>query len=355
METFSTFSMKVHGNESDVKKFLDIISNSKCVRNVFDYVPNNSSNVHFPSILESNIKSLEKVDGDIYSAFITGLCSGTIKEAFLNYKKSYYDLCQRVWGNQSKVTCLELESKKLQLFVEIYGFNHAIGYAEHCIISPIEGITKRSEIELEYNKEKESWQKQGQYLFQVFHKDDYRRCIVQTGNKNSYCGFQMKVHGCKEDIEELINVMCAQYDYEQAKLTFNRHLYDIVKVTVSKDETMVDDKICSCIIGGSCEHSVYESMLLGEYTKYNEMKNKISPKYFRGTTLENEAKRLNVIIEVYSIQNEIENEEHYLITPKGRIIDEENRLIDTKKDKEGNVIKVGGFEWIFKSFNKSDF
>lgn len=123
------------------------------------------------------------------------------------------------------------------------------------------------------------------------------------------CFYSMKVKGAKEDIEEFIQVIKADYNYDTMEFSFDRHLQRVFSAE-EEELTAIDDNTYSVFISGECAWSVVVCMLDDGY--YVDMKARLGDK-FRGTTLEIESERLNLDIEVFSEECGCCFQEHYLI------------------------------------------
>ena len=123
------------------------------------------------------------------------------------------------------------------------------------------------------------------------------------------CFYSMKVKGAKEDVEEFIQVIKADYNYDTMEFSFDRHLQ---RVFDAEEEELIanDDNTYSVFISGECAWSVIVCMLEDGY--YVDMKARLGDK-FRGTTLEIESKRLNLAIEVFSEECGMEFQEHCIV------------------------------------------
>lgn len=182
----------------------------------------------------------------------------------------------------------------------------------------------------------------------------------------NYCYYSMCVRGTKENVEEFIKVIEADYNYTDMKFTYKRHFFRVFEADYGEIEQMGDDDY-RVTISGDCAWSVATCMLEGGY--YRDIKARY-PREFRGTTLPKESKRLNLAIEVYSEECGMCFQEHYLFDNGDTIIDEcvdyneyyigdfnskadaEDELDIEITDEEWNsgeeYIKRGGFEeWYF--------
>jgi hypothetical protein len=119
----------------------------------------------------------------------------------------------------------------------------------------------------------------------------------------------MCVKGRKENVEEFIKVIKANYDYGTMEFTHDRHLFRVFSADDNGIE-QVDDDVYEVIINGDCAWSVHSCMFESYY--YNDLKERF-PNEFRGTTLPIESERLNLDIEVYSEECGMCFQEHYII------------------------------------------
>ena len=124
----------------------------------------------------------------------------------------------------------------------------------------------------------------------------------------NYCDYSMCVKGTKENVEEFIKVIQADYDYNNMKFNYKRHLFRVFEAHCDELEQL-DEDVYQALISGYCAWSVSSCML--EHGYYRDIKAR-HPKEFRGTTLKKESKRLNLAIEVYSEECGCEFQEHYI-------------------------------------------
>ena len=180
----------------------------------------------------------------------------------------------------------------------------------------------------------------------------------------NYCNYSMCVIGRKENVEEFIKVIKADYNYGTMEFSYDRHLFRVFDADYDEIE-QVGDNAYQVIIDGDCAWSVATCMLEAGY--YKDLKERYA-KEFRGTTLQIESERLNLDIEVFSEERGMCFQEHYIIR-KGELevdecVDWEEYFLEeyeTKEeaekdlgieitDEEGEneeVISRGGFEWDF--------
>lgn len=129
---------------------------------------------------------------------------------------------------------------------------------------------------------------------------------------SNICNYDMKVIGKKENVEEFIKVIQANYDYNKNAFSFDRHLWRVFEADVIETDLREDDNFVA-IIAGSCAWSVYTSMTAKEQSYYDDNKIRKDKKENKGSCLENESKKLNLNIEIFSIETDIGFQEHYII------------------------------------------
>ena len=134
----------------------------------------------------------------------------------------------------------------------------------------------------------------------------------------NYCNYSMCVVGAKENIEEFIKVIQADYNYGNMTFSYDRHMFRVFEAECDEIEERLNGSY-QAIINGYCAWSVASCMLEDGY--YNSMKEK-HPLDFRGTTLLIESKKLNLDIEVYSEETGCCFQEHYVII-KGDFVRDE--------------------------------
>ena len=134
----------------------------------------------------------------------------------------------------------------------------------------------------------------------------------------NYCNYSMCVVGKKENIEEFIKVIQADYDYGNMVFNHDRHMFRVFEANHDEIEERYDGRY-QTVINGYCAWSVSSCMLEGGY--YKSVKRDY-PDNFKGTTLDRESERLNLSIEVYSEEPGCCFQEHYIITDGNIVCDE---------------------------------
>lgn len=134
-------------------------------------------------------------------AFVTGGCKWSVILSLLGVKDSYYDEDKKDYGDRSKVTCLENESKRLNLDIEIYSSEYGVGFEEHFLIR--NGV-------LEINECIKAW-KLYKYYFEDEDASDEFKEIVEEFYENKIPNSEWKsMH--KELMENPRNYRIGGYD-----------------------------------------------------------------------------------------------------------------------------------------------
>lgn len=163
----------------------------------------------------------------------------------------------------------------------------------------------------------------------------------------NYCNYQMRIQGKPNDVEKVIKIIQADYNYDTMEFSENKHLFRVFDADVMDDIT--DGDYRDVVINGNCAWSVFTCMMEGDGTYYSSMESEYGDR-FRGTTLVKLSKDHNVMIEVYGEESGCEFHEHYLIHNGELLVDETVKYIELYKEylEEDEttleeVLKDGGF------------
>ena len=168
----------------------------------------------------------------------------------------------------------------------------------------------------------------------------------------NYCNYSMCAIGSKDNLEEFIKVMKADYDYGTMEFSYERHLFRVFEADYDEIEE-VGPNLYQVIINGYCAWSVSSCMFNNYPISYYASIQKESGDKFRGTTLVEESERLNLRIEVFSEECGMCFQEHYVIINGDVIVEdcvdwEEYCLEDyeTKEEAEEDLgIEITDEEW----------
>ena len=128
----------------------------------------------------------------------------------------------------------------------------------------------------------------------------------------NYCYYQMKVVGKKENVEEFIKVMQADYDYSEMKFSFDRHMGGRVFEAYVDEFKEIEKGNYAALISGDCAWSVVCCMFDGALTYHNDLKTR-HPENCKSTTIPIESENLDLDIEIFSEESGMCFQEHYLV------------------------------------------
>ena len=145
----------------------------------------------------------------------------------------------------------------------------------------------------------------------------------------NYCDYGMAVRGYKDNVEEFIRIIKADYNYNTNEFTHNRHFFRVFEANVEEDYITYGLERCVKIYG-YCAWSVYSCMFPGPFTYYGDNNKysliKESERLQYGTHILQETKRLNLYIEIFSQEPGMGFQEHYYIANGNTIQNEEYEL-----------------------------
>lgn len=133
--------------------------------------------------------------------------------------------------------------------------------------------------------------------------------------------FTMHITGEENDVYEVVKTLKTKFDYSIEKPK-HKHLQRIFYVSEGKDlESFVknNERYITKEISGSCAWSTSLCMLGDEESYYYEMKKRISPDMFMGTSLEILTKETDTVVEVYS-EETMEGLFEHIIVNKGNLV-----------------------------------
>lgn len=176
----------------------------------------------------------------------------------------------------------------------------------------------------------------------------------------NYCNYTMKVTGRKENIKELLDILNADSDYKKYEFSYDRHFCRVFKAEPSENLSKlkpVDKRhdIYELFITGYCAWSVHSCMFGGEYSFYDNLYKKFGDKS-KAITIDTEAKRLNLFIEIISEEEGEGFSEYYLLSPKG-LLNKKIVKVSFLYNEDNELEKIiGGFgKYKFKKFTYKNF
>lgn len=164
----------------------------------------------------------------------------------------------------------------------------------------------------------------------------------------NYCNYGMRIVGKKENVEELIKYMKADYDYTDSKnyCSEKHHLFRVFECDVNEDSINEEDGIYSCEAYGSCAWSIHSCMFDGEHTYY---KRNIEEYGYnsRAITIQQASKELNLEIEIFSEEGGCGFMEHYIIKNGEILVNDCVEYSEEEDEETGEWTQIGGLEWDF--------
>lgn len=116
------------------------------------------------------------------------------------------------------------------------------------------------------------------------------------------CFYDMRISGKKKNVAELLKMMQreGEFKYDGLGRIFSCDIVDDVPIEISEDNDVIEVDVC-----GDCANSIKSAMC--------------SDGECRDICLESESKRLNVVVEAYSLEPGNEFSEHILID-RGEVV-----------------------------------
>ena len=127
MSNYCSFELKAVGKKENLIKLHEIMNRRyNCTEN---------DEEHLWRVFEANIIDTELREDGNFVAIITGNCAWSVYSSMTAEEHSYYDDYKiRKDGKKNKGSCLENESKNLNLNIEVFSTETDIGFQEHLII-----------------------------------------------------------------------------------------------------------------------------------------------------------------------------------------------------------------------------
>ena len=186
------FEMKVKGKGENVRELIKLIednaldvSEERCFGGWID-------NIMFDIEYNPSEKTCIGI--------ITGECKWSVLLSLLGAEGSYFDKMKND-GDESNVTCLEIESQRLGVEIEIYSSEYGVGFEEHFLIR--NGV-------LEINECIKAW-KLYKYYFEDEDASDEFKEIVEEFYENKISNSEWK-RKHKELMENPRNYRLGGYD-----------------------------------------------------------------------------------------------------------------------------------------------
>lgn len=138
----------------------------------------------------------------------------------------------------------------------------------------------------------------------------------------NYSYGNIMVRGYKNNVDEFVKIMQANYDYRTMEFSHKPHMYRIFECDCYKEE--IEGGIKTAYLTTEQAWSAYVCMFDGLLTYYDDNKNR----HQFATCVENEAKRLSLDVEIFAEEEGIGFQEHYIVDRFGNI------EVDEREDME---------------------
>lgn len=127
MPNLCSYSMCVKGNKENVEEFI------KVIKAHYDYgTMEFSYDRHLFRVFDADYDEIEQVGDDVYQAIIYGDCAWSV--ATCMFEDGYYKNLKERYPNEFRGTTLPLESKRLNIDIEVFSEECGMCFQEHYII-----------------------------------------------------------------------------------------------------------------------------------------------------------------------------------------------------------------------------
>lgn len=129
MANLCSYEMKVVGKKENIKEFIKVMQSN------YDY---NLMKFDFDRhiggrVFEVNCNEIQTRNDGLYETYIVGSCAWSVSSCMLD-GGSYYNLIKKIHGEKCRSTTLEIESKSLDLDIEVFSTEAGMCFAEHYLI-----------------------------------------------------------------------------------------------------------------------------------------------------------------------------------------------------------------------------
>lgn len=127
MPNICIYSMCVKGKKESIEEFIKVIQAN------YDYgTMEFSYDRHLFRVFSADENEIEQVGDDLYEVIINGDCAWSVSSCM--FESNYYSNLKRDFPNEFRGTTLQLESKRLELDIEVYSEESGCCFQEHYII-----------------------------------------------------------------------------------------------------------------------------------------------------------------------------------------------------------------------------
>ena len=127
MSNYCNYSMCVVGTKENVEEFTKVINADYDYRTMqFSY------DRHMFRVFEAECDEIEERDNGIYQTVINGYCAWSVSSCML--EGGYYKDCKERYGSNFRGTTLLIESKRLNIDIEVFSEESGMCFQEHYVI-----------------------------------------------------------------------------------------------------------------------------------------------------------------------------------------------------------------------------
>lgn len=129
MPNYCSYLMCVKGKKENIKEFIKVIKadyNYGAMEFSFDR--------HMFRVFAADYDEIEQIGENAYQVLINGYCAWSVSSCMLDSLHSYYASCKEKYKENFRGTTLPIESKRLNLDIEVFSEESGMCFQEHYII-----------------------------------------------------------------------------------------------------------------------------------------------------------------------------------------------------------------------------
>lgn len=130
MPNYCYYQMKVVGAKEKVDEFIKVMDSH------YDYGANEFEfDRHMGGrVFEVNVDEFEEIDNNVYAAIISGDCAWSVVCCMFSGTLTYYNDLKSRFPETCRSTTVPIESKNLDLDIEIFSEECGMGFQEHYLV-----------------------------------------------------------------------------------------------------------------------------------------------------------------------------------------------------------------------------
>lgn len=131
MPNYCDYEMKVVGNEESIKEFIKVMNSNYNYHTMeFDFDRHMGGRVFE---VETTEDIVEQENGKFYTT-IYGYCAWSVYSCMFEGAHTYYSQLKEEYGEKCRSTTIPIESKRLNLDIEIYSKESGMAFQEHYLV-----------------------------------------------------------------------------------------------------------------------------------------------------------------------------------------------------------------------------